>query len=118
MRLHKFDSIDKFWNATQAYLLQNEAENNLLLAVAHTLLHNPARYPELPYLAMVEIDGEVVVTAIRTPPRKLLLSKASDLDALTLIARDLEREPLPGVMGLVPEVETFLQEWQGLTGQS
>jgi uncharacterized protein len=118
MQLHRFDSIDKFWNKTQAYLLQHEAENNLLLAVVHTLLHNPERYQNPPYLAMVEIDGDVVATAIRTPPRKLLLSKASDLDALTIIARDLEQEPLPGVMGLVPEVETFLREWQGLTGQS
>ena len=118
MRLHKFDSIDKFWAKTQAYLLQNEAENNLLLAVIHTLLHNPERYPDPPYLAMVEIDGKVAIAAIRTPPYKLLLSKASDLDALTLIARDLDREQLPGVAGLVPEVETFLQAWQGLTGQS
>ncbi len=118
MQLHKFDSIDKFWDATQAYLLQNEAENNLLLAVVHTLLHNPARYPEPPYLAMVEIDGEVVVTAIRTPPRKLLLSKASNLASLTLVAQDLYQEPLPGVMGLVPELEVFLQEWHRLTGQS
>ena len=118
MRLHKSDSIDKFWNKTQTYLVQNEAENNLLLAIVNTLLHNPERYPDPPYLAMVEIDGEVVATAIRTPPRKLLLSKASDLKSLTLIAQDLHQEPLPGVMGLVPELETFLQEWQGLTGQS
>jgi uncharacterized protein len=118
MQLHRFESIDKFWDATQAYLLQNEAENNLLLAVIHTLLHNPERYPDPPYLAMVEIDGDVVVAAIRTPPRQLLLSKASDLKSLTLVARDLHREPLPGVAGLVPELETFLQEWQGLTRQS
>ena len=118
MQLHRFDSIDKFWAKTQAYLLQHEAENNVLLGIVHTLRHNPARYPDPPYLAMVEIDGEIVATAIRTPPHKLLLSKVSNLDALTLVARDLQREPLPGVMGLVPEVETFLQEWQGLTRQS
>ncbi|WP_295613375.1 GNAT family N-acetyltransferase [Chamaesiphon sp. GL140_3_metabinner_50] len=118
MQLHKFDSIDKFWNKTQTYLLQNEAENNLLLAVVNTLLHNPERYLDPPYLAMVEIDGEVVVAAIRTPPRKLLLSKASYLESLTLVAQDLCREALTGVMGLVPELETFLQEWQGLTAQS
>jgi uncharacterized protein len=118
MELHKFDTIDKFWDKTQTYLLQHEAENNVLLAVVHTLLHNPTRYPDPPYLAMVEIDGDVVATAIRTPPHKLLLSKVSNLEALTLVAQDLQREPLPGVTGLVPEVETFLQAWQGLTGQS
>jgi uncharacterized protein len=118
MQLHRFDSIDKFWDKNQAYLLQHEAENNLLLGVVNTLLHNPDRYRDPPYLAMVEIDGNVLATAIRTPPRKLLLSKASNLDALTLFARDLDRESLPGVMGLVPEVEIFLQASQGLTGQS
>jgi uncharacterized protein len=118
VQLHRFDSIDKFWDKTQTYLLQHEAENNVLLGIAHTLRNNPTRYPNPPYLAMVEIGGEIVATAIRTPPRKLLLSKASNLEALTLIAQDLHREQLPGVMGLVPEVETFLHEWQGLTGQS
>jgi uncharacterized protein len=118
VRLHKFDSIDKFWDKTQAYLLQHEAENNVLLGIVHTLLHNPARYPDPPYLAMVESDGAVVGTAIRTPPHKLLLSKVSNLEVLTLVAQDLQQEPLPGVTGLVLEVETFLQEWQGLTGQS
>jgi uncharacterized protein len=119
VQLHRFDSIDKFWDKTQTYLLQHEAENNVLLGVIQTLRCNPDRYPDPPYLAMVEIDGNVVATAIRTPPRKLLLSKASDLKSLTLVAQDLYQEPLlPGVMGLVPEVETFLQAWQGLTRQS
>ena len=117
MQLHKFDTIDKFWDETQAYLLQHEAENNVLLGLIHTLRHNPARYPDPPYLAMVEIDGDVVATSIRTPPHKLLLSKVATLDSLTLIARDLCQEQLPGVMGLVPEVATFLQAWKGLTEQ-
>ena len=117
MQLHRFESIDKFWGKTQTYLLQHEAENNVLLGIAHALRYNQTRYPEPPYLVMVEVDGEVVATAIRTPPHKLLLSKVSHLDALTLIAEDVHRELLPGVMGLVPEVEIFLQAWQQLTGQ-
>ena len=117
MKLHKFDTIDKFWDKTQAYLLEHEAEHNVLLGIANALRYNPTRYPEPPYLVMVESDGEVVATAIRTPPYKLLLSKVSNLDALTLIAKDVHRELLPGVLGLVPEVEIFLQAWQQLTGQ-
>jgi uncharacterized protein len=118
MQLHRFDSIDKFWDKTQAYLLQNDAENNVLLGVVQTLRSNADRYPDPPYLAVVEINDEIVATAIRTPPHKLLLSKASDLEALTLIALDLHLEQLPGVMGLIPDVKTFLQAWQKLTGQS
>jgi uncharacterized protein len=119
MQLCQFDKIEEFWLDAQAYLLKHEAENNVLLNVVDTLLHNPDRYPETHYLATVKEDnGDILAVAIRTPPRKLLLSKVSNLDALTLIARHLEHEQLPGVMGLLPEVETFLQTWQGLTGAS
>jgi uncharacterized protein len=118
VQLHRFDSIDKFWDKTQAYLLQNDAENSELLGVVQTLLSNADRYPDPPYLVMVEDKGEIVATAIRTPPHKLLLSKAHDLEALTVIAQDLHQEQLPGVMGLIPDVKTFLQTWQKLTGQS
>ena len=119
MQLHQFDKIEEFWHCAGAYLLRHEAENSVLLGVAHTLLHNPARYPHPPYLAVIEANGDILAVALRTPPYKLLLSKAKNLDALTLVAQDLQdREQLPGVMGLVPEVETFLQPWQKLTGQS
>jgi uncharacterized protein len=84
----------------------------VLLGVVHTLLYNPERYRDSPYLAMIEIEGNIVATAIHTSPCKLLLSKANNLEALTFVALDLHQEPLlPGVMGLMPEVETFLQEW-------
>jgi uncharacterized protein len=119
MQLHQFDDVKEFWHCAGAYLLRHETENSVLLGVANTLLHNPARYPYPPYLAVVEANGDILAVALRTPPYKLLLSKAKNLDALTLVAQDLQdREQLPGVMGLVPEVETFLQTWQKLTGQS
>lgn len=63
-------------------------------------------------------NARVLAVAIRTPPHQLVLSKAVDSNALKLIAQDLQDEPLPGVSGLVTEVETFLQDWQTLTGQS
>lgn len=120
MRLHRFNNVEKFWHTTQDYLVQYEAEHNLLLGIAHTLLHDPERYPDPPYLAIVETEGKILATAIRTPPFKLVLSKAQDFDAVALIAEDLQNcsEPLPGVSGLVAEVETFLQAWQRLTGQA
>jgi uncharacterized protein len=84
MQLHRFDSIDKFWDKTQAYLLQNDAENNVLLGVVQTLRSNADRYRDPPYLAVVEMNDEIVATAIRTPPHKLLLSKASNLGTVQL----------------------------------
>ncbi|MEH2076368.1 MAG: GNAT family N-acetyltransferase [Nostoc sp.] len=117
MQLHKFDNIQEFWDCTQAYLLQHQVENNVLLSILHTLLHNPEYYLGKPYLAIVQTNGEILAVAIRTPPRKLILSKAQNIDALRLIAQDLRQEKLPGSMGLATEAEIFSQTWQTLTGQ-
>ncbi|MBE8999868.1 MULTISPECIES: GNAT family N-acetyltransferase [unclassified Nostoc] len=117
MQLHKFDNIQEFWDCTQAYLLQHQVENNVLLNILHTLLHNPEHYLGKPYLAIVQTSGEILAVAIRTPPRKLILSKAQNIDALRLIAQDLRQEKLPGSMGLATEAEIFSQTWQTLTGQ-
>ncbi|XQQ07559.1 MAG: GNAT family N-acetyltransferase [Leptolyngbya sp. IPPAS B-1204] len=120
MQLRQFDNIKAFHSIVQDYLLQSEAEHNLMLGILHTLLHYPERYPELPYLAVVETSGKILAVAIRTPPYKLVLSKALNLAAIQLIAQNLQDlgESLPGVSGLVAEVAVFLQAWQALTGQS
>lgn len=118
LQLCRFDSVKEFWQCALNYLLQYEAEHNALLGVLHTLLHYPERYPEPPYLALVQTDDQILAIAIRTPPNSLLLSKVQDLNALNLIAQDLQRDQLPGVEGSVAETETFVQIWQPLTGQS
>lgn len=120
MQLHRFDDIKEFCDRTGAYLLQYEAEHNLLLGISHTLLHHPDRYPNLPYLAIVEIKGQIVAVAIRTPPHKLILSKTVEPAALDLIANNLynHQETLPGVSALVAEAQTFVKAWQTLAGQS
>lgn len=118
MLFRRFDSVKEFWQCAQSYLLQYEAEHNALLGVLHTLLHYPDRYPEPPYLSLVQTSDKILAIAIRTPPNNLLLSSAQDLNALTLIAEDLQHQQLPGVSGLVAETETFVQIWQALTGQS
>jgi uncharacterized protein len=120
MQLHRFDTIQPFWLQAHPYLTDFEAEHCLLQGIAHTLLSSPERYPESPYLALVEKSGSLQAVAIRTPPHKLVLSKVQDLSALSLIAQDLyeRQEKLPGVCGLVSEVHAFLQEWQALTGQA
>ncbi|UBF26163.1 GNAT family N-acetyltransferase [Kovacikia minuta CCNUW1] len=118
MQFQRFDSVKEFWQCAQNYLLQYEAEHNALLGVLHTLLHYPERYPELPYLVLVQTNDQILAIAIRTPPNNLLLSHVQDLNALNLISQDLQHEQLPGVEGLVAETKTFAQIWQSLTRQS
>lgn len=120
MKLHRFDDIKEFCHRSQNYLLQHEAEHNLLLGISYALLNYPDRYPGPTYLAIVEASDRVLAIAIRTPPYKLVLSRALNLEALSLIAQDVQNYDrwIPGVSGLVVEVETFLRSWQQLTGQS
>lgn len=89
MQLRRFDNLQAFCDRAQDYLLQYEAEQNLLLGILYTLRHYPERYPEPLYLAIAEAGNGVLVAAIRTPFYKLVLSKAIDLDTLQLIAHHL-----------------------------
>ncbi|HEY9618214.1 MAG TPA: GNAT family N-acetyltransferase [Microcoleaceae cyanobacterium] len=137
MQLQRFSHIQEFYDRVQDYLLRSEAEHNLMLGILHSLMHTPERYSQPPYLAICtsghptpepmpkDLDNPatsnaILAVAIRTPPYKLVLSKALDLSALTLIAQDLQHDSQPpsGVSGLVTEVEAFLQAWQRLTKQS
>ncbi|MGB3491384.1 MAG: GNAT family N-acetyltransferase [Elainellaceae cyanobacterium] len=123
MKLFQFDDVQEFWAIAQPYLLQHEAENNLPLSLINTLRHNPERYPDPPYLAIVSsgdnIDDEILALAMRTPPHKLVLSKAKDLRAIALIAQDIQNLPdaFPGISGPVAEVESCVQAWHALTGR-
>jgi predicted GNAT family acetyltransferase len=120
MQLHRFNHPQTFYDRTQAYLLQHEAEHNLLLLISHTLIHYPDRYPNPPYLVAVERSGEMLGIAIRTQPHKLLLSKFTDLAGLKLVVEDTAatQKDIPGVSGLIPESDVFVQGWQSLTQQS
>lgn len=119
MQLRQFQNIEEFWSAAQAYLLQYEAEHNLLLGILHSLRQDPERQ-NAAYLAIVESAASILAVAVQTPPYKLVLSKVQEADALKLIAMDVSRqpEPPPGVSALITEAEQFVELWQLLTQQS
>ncbi|MDJ0705412.1 MAG: GNAT family N-acetyltransferase [Leptolyngbyaceae cyanobacterium MO_188.B28] len=120
MKLQQFQSATKFYQQVEDYLVGSEAEHNLLLGILHTLRKYPERYETHPYLALVQADDKTLATAIRTPPRNLVLSKTADLPALQLIAQDLDahQADLPGVIGSVEETQAFAAMWKTLRGNS
>ncbi|KAB8331986.1 GNAT family N-acetyltransferase [Scytonema tolypothrichoides VB-61278] len=128
MKVNRFEDASQFYERVKDYLLSQEALHILLLRICNTLIHHPQRYDCQPYLATVEMDGNIVAVAIRTPPRRLLLSKAQKLVAVEAIAERLCRsiaqdlhsheEELPGVSGLAAEAFAFAQSWQAITGHS
>jgi predicted GNAT family acetyltransferase len=120
VKVHQFQDAKEFYARVKEYLLQQEALHNLLLGICHTLINHPERFDEIPYLATVESDAEIVAIAMKTPPRPLLLSKIKNLQAVDLLAKDLyiSEKSLPGVNAPTEEAKAFAAAWHSLTDQS
>lgn len=113
----RFDEIATFVERVQPFLQTYEAHNNLLLGLCHELSHNPTLFgPQLPLLRAVEREGELVLVALQTPPRQLVLSQTDDQEALLVLAHDLttEAHSLPGVQGPRAIAEAFARHWATL----
>ena len=67
----------------------------------------PARLSRVSALACGAGHGRGA--ALRTPPHNLVVARGSD-DAVDALARAID-EPLPGVVGAVPEVDRFAAAW-------
>ena len=118
MEIYHFNQPQQFYERVKNYLLQHEADHNLILGTIDNLIRYPERFTEQPYLVVV--DNPILAVALRTPPRKLILSKAVNTEAIALIAQDIysRSQSLPGVIAPATEAKIFAQMWQVLSGQS
>lgn len=91
MKLIRFDDAKEYYERVKSYLLRHEAHHNLLIGILESLICNPERYSNNSYLATVEADDTVLAVAVRTPPYKLVVSRAVDVRALNAIAQDLSQ---------------------------
>ena len=97
-----------------AYLELHESENNLPIGLAYALAKDPLRYgPEPPLLLSVLEQGEVVGVAVRTPPRRIVLSRFAANEAMVPLVRYLLAmdAPIPGVVGPVSAAQAFSACW-------
>lgn len=118
MYVEGYDLPHAWYQRTAAYLTRYEAENNLLLGLASTLIDDPAAYPHY-YMAAV-INGEQVVgAALMTLPYNLILSHMEHPDALELVAEHVYRhhQHLPGVSARKKAAHEFARLWTARTGQ-
>ena len=115
MDVVRFSDPRAFRDATEAFLLEDEARHNVLLGVTTTLIERPDVYPEF-RLWMVEHRGEPVAVASHTPPFNLAVSRPGAGGALASLAQAIRTEgiDLPGVVGAVPEVDEFRMAWESL----
>ena len=104
----------EFLERATPLLLSDEARHNLIFGVAGTLRDHPGHYPEQRLWLVVD-GATVVAAAIRTPPHNLILACPRNEEASTALAQAIHEE-LPGVVGAVPEVETFASAWAAAHG--
>jgi len=114
MKVEYHENIEMFIDLVFEFLIEHEAENNILFAILNALKKDPHRYGDIiPDLITVTKDGELKQVSIRTPPYNQLLSYTNDLttiDALInkLIEKDME---IPGVLGFKEGVTKFASIW-------
>ena len=111
-----------FLARARAELERNEVLNGLPLGITLHLQKFPEHIEIPPYLATVEDEGKLIVTAVMTPPSRLIVA-SNQVDALgeapSLLIHNLREHgwPVPGVLGPSSLSDLFVQTWTSLTGE-
>jgi predicted GNAT family acetyltransferase len=119
VRLSRFERGTEFCDRAMPFLMRREAEHNLMLGIAGSIAAGTEWQDPVPYMAVVEDEGEPVLVALMTPPHNLLLSYTERPEAVALVASDLlegQWTP-PGVTGPVSVAEEFATLWKERTGR-
>lgn len=102
-----------FLAQAEGFLLESEAENNLPLGIAHSVLRSGADA----FFATVDAGGAPRAAAVWTPPHRVLLG-GRHAEAFGALAAHLARRSLrpAGAMGVAGIVERFAAEYAALAG--
>jgi len=115
-----YPNAHKFLAKTQAILEANEAANNLILGLTLRVNHYLPLAQHPPYFATITHHDELLLAAIMTPPRPMVLyTRLSDWrEALNLFIQEaaLRQWPVFGITGPPPLSEAFAVAWASLTG--
>ncbi len=107
----RHDTVSSFAERATPWLVQSEAENNLVLSIVDQLKHTSSNASQ-PYLVTIEESGHMVGAAFRTPPFKLGLTRMPH-GAIPALVNDVSQayEELPAVMGPPAQVRAFAEAW-------
>lgn len=108
MHVARFPTPESFLQAAEAFLLESEVENHVMLGLRDSV----KMFGEDAYLAAVFDGGRVVACGVRTPPYRAVITSASP-DVLDYLVTDMaDRYPdLPEVFGREPAVTHFAELW-------
>jgi hypothetical protein len=113
MRVLRHANPDSFLDCAESWLLQAEAENNLIFGIARSLQAEAA--PAACNLLLTIHEGEPVVGCALRTPRSLLVTRMEPT-AVEALAHSLRAElpSLPAVMGPEPSSGEFAARWSTL----
>jgi RimJ/RimL family protein N-acetyltransferase len=109
-----YEDIEEFYKVAYPFLMKNEAENNLPLAILISLKKNIKAYGETKPLLFSLIDYKTVkLIALRTPPHDLIISYTDDLSTIEVLTEELTNrgENLPGVLSFKDAADKFAEKW-------
>lgn len=108
-------SAAAFLERAGAWLLEREAEHNLLLGIAQDFAAAGGPSDPAILLATVEQHGDVVGCVFRTPPHKVGLTRMP-LEAVPAVVRAIAQryERIPAVLGPDEVARHFAQRWSAL----
>jgi predicted GNAT family acetyltransferase len=112
MRVIRHETPRAFLDRAGGWLVQAEAENNLIFGVCGRLIAHPEGAEGNLWFLTVEEDSRVVGAAMMTPPNPLVLAGAP-AKAIRALAEHLREAgaALPGVHGPPDDARAFAMTW-------
>ena len=116
VRVVTHSSAGAFLKRAEPWLLEHEAEDNLVLGIAMAEASSSSPIPDV-FFATVEDAGQVVGAAFRTPPHKLAVTRMP-LDAVPLLIEAVGHryDAIPAVLGPKDVAEAAAEAWTELRG--
>ncbi|MFX0057940.1 MAG: GNAT family N-acetyltransferase [Candidatus Heimdallarchaeota archaeon] len=114
MKVEFHEDIKSFYTLVYPFLVQHEAENNIILAILNTLIESPNRYgTEKPDMVTVAKDENIKFVLIRTPPFNPILSYTDNLNIVDFLIEEFIKKgiEIPGLFGCKEIAKRFADEW-------
>ena len=126
MKLVKYREASAFHDRIHKHLEQNESANNLMLGITQQLVKRSFAPEYTPFFATVEDTGGIVLAALQTPPKRLVIygiekkpmRPAGMLRAIEILIESIlaEKHEVPGVIGEVSPATVFKNMWMKKKG--
>lgn len=116
MTVHRFADVEAFMALAGPFLLEREAEHNLLLGIVGQPGGSTSN-ERVTCLVVTHRDGTVAGAALHAPPYHPVLSQVDDLEAVDALVNSLRAEHLPGLLGPTAAAARFVERWRTATGQ-